>query len=261
MKVTFKTLQTQRGHNIAQLSVWVYENVSDPKSLGPLIKEELINMINEASERSTSEESKILRDDLVDYLNSEEKDINHPDNLTWETKPVYPVEDTEDKITEIKNDLDVDGSSDFNNKFVTPLHYPGSDKNDDYIAYLAKTQGNEYSINFCIGNVGKYLTRIDRKGVALQDIAKINVYFKRAIEMYFKDSSGDYDIEFENRYIENIKYIGREAKTDKEAYSVIKALIHTQMFTLDNDMVYGWIKLKILIEELTLLVKRIYEEA
>ncbi len=60
---------------------------------------------------------------------------------------------------------------------ATQLHYD-SQKDYDIIDVI-----RDYNLNFCRGNIIKYIARAERKGNELQDLLKAQDYLNREIEL------------------------------------------------------------------------------
>jgi len=64
-----------------------------------------------------------------------------------------------------------------------PQHYGGSDN-----VYEAIKVIEAWQLNFCLGNVVKYLSRAGKKGSKLEDLKKAQWYLNREIEKFEKIS-------------------------------------------------------------------------
>jgi len=58
-----------------------------------------------------------------------------------------------------------------------PLHYGGEENPHEPIKVI-----EAYNLNFCIGNVIKYVLRAGKKGSKIQDLKKARWYLDREIE-------------------------------------------------------------------------------
>ena len=58
-----------------------------------------------------------------------------------------------------------------------PLHYGGEENPHEAIKVI-----EAYNLNFCIGNVIKYVLRAGKKGSKIQDLKKARWYLEREIE-------------------------------------------------------------------------------
>ena len=58
-----------------------------------------------------------------------------------------------------------------------PLHYGGEENPHEAIKVI-----EAYNLNFCIGNVIKYVLRAGKKGSKIQDLKKARWYLDREIE-------------------------------------------------------------------------------
>jgi hypothetical protein len=64
-----------------------------------------------------------------------------------------------------------------------PEHYGGKDNTYEAIKVI-----EAWSLNFCLGNVVKYLSRAGKKGSKLEDLKKAQWYLNREIEKLEKIS-------------------------------------------------------------------------
>jgi hypothetical protein len=66
-----------------------------------------------------------------------------------------------------------------------PEHYGGADN-----PYEAIKVVEAWSLNFCLGNVVKYISRAGKKGNALEDLKKARWYLDREIANLEKSEAG-----------------------------------------------------------------------